>query len=60
MNEHYGWIEMVFTGVVVLGFAGWQIISVNREIAADKIEAGRKKSEDAARHPVGEHRLDDR
>lgn len=56
MTEHYGWIEMVFTGVVVLGFAGWQIVSVNREIAADK----RKKLEDAARHTVGEHRLDDR
>lgn len=56
MTQHYGWIEMVFTGVVVLGLAGWQIVSINREIARDN----KRKSEEAARHPIGEHREHDR
>lgn len=53
--EHYGIVEMVFTGAVVLGLAGWQLWSVNRDIAKDK-----EKSGSDARHPVGEHPLDDR
>lgn len=52
---HYGLVEMAFTGIVILGLAGWQLISVNREIARDK-----QKSADRARHPVGEHPVDDR
>lgn len=52
--KHYGLIEMGFTGLVVLGFAIWQLFSVNREIGRDK------RSKDTPRHPVGEHRLDDR
>ena len=53
--RHYGLIEMAFTGIVVLGFAAWQLWSINREIGRDK-----QRSEEASRHPVGEHRLDDR
>jgi hypothetical protein len=53
--DTYGLIEMGFTGAVVLGFAVWQLVSVNREIAKD-----RAKSEDRAGHAIGEHRLDDR
>ena len=36
---NYGLIEMGFTGSVVLGFAIWQLVSVNREIAKDKAAA---------------------
>jgi hypothetical protein len=53
--DNYGLVEMAFVGAVVLGFAVWQLVSVNREIAKD-----RAKSEDSAGHAVGEHRLDDR
>ena len=52
--RYYGLIEMGFTGAVVLGFAIWQLVSVHREIGRDK------RSEEAPRHPVREHRLDDR
>lgn len=54
--EHYGIVEMVFTGAVVLGLAVWQLWSVNRDIAKDKDNP----SSGDTRHPVGEHRLDDR
>ncbi len=57
MEQHFGWIEIVFTGVIGLGFGIWQLWSVNREIAKDKAA---KKSSDGAGHPVGEHELDDR
>ena len=51
--KYYGLIEMVFFGVVVLGFAGWQLWSVR--------DAGSGKSlPEDARHPEGEHRADDR
>lgn len=52
--EHYGIVEMVFTGAVVLGLAVWQLWSVNRDIAKDKSSSG------DTGHSVGEHRLDDR
>lgn len=59
MNPHYyGIVEMVFTGVVVLGLALWQLWSVNRDIARDR--AARDISAEHAGHAVGEHRLDDR
>lgn len=44
--EHYGLVEMGFTGAVVLGFAFWQLWTVR--------DAGKKKdSPDDARHPEG-------
>ncbi len=49
--KYYGIIEMAFFGVVVLGFAGWQLWTVR--------DAGTKSPEDP-RHPEGEHRADDR
>lgn len=58
MGEHYGWVEIVFTAAIALGFGGWQLWSVNREIAKDR-EAKARDSTDSG-HPVGEHRLDDR
>lgn len=57
--KYYSLIEIVFTLAIVLGFAIWQLISVNRAIAKD-----RKPPDDASPkgpgHPIGEHRLDDR
>jgi hypothetical protein len=58
--DHYGLIEMGFTAAVVLGFGVWQLVSVNREIAKDKLESRAAKSEDRAGHAVGEHGLNDR
>ena len=58
MNPHYyGIVEMAFTGIVVLGLALWQLWSVNREVGRDR--AARDASAEHARHPVGEHRLDE-
>lgn len=34
--DNYGWIEIVFVGVVALGLGFWQLWSINREIAKDK------------------------
>lgn len=42
--ENLGFIEIVFSGAVALGFGVWQLWSVNREIAKDK-EAAAKKDE---------------
>lgn len=57
-SEHFGWVEIVFTAVVALGFGFYQLWSVNREIARDN-EAKARESGDAG-HPVREHELDDR
>ena len=54
-GKYYALIELVFSGLVVIGFCVWQLVSVNREIAKDK-----KGSPERPGHPVGEHRLDDR
>ncbi len=35
-SEHYGWVEIVFTALVALGFGIWQYWSVSREIKRDK------------------------
>ncbi|MFN3551520.1 MAG: hypothetical protein ACK4UL_00315 [Novosphingobium meiothermophilum] len=39
-SEHFGWVEIVFTAVIALGFGIYQLWSVNREIARD--DAARK------------------
>jgi hypothetical protein len=57
MEQHFGWIEIAFTGVLAVGFGVWQLWSVNREIAKDKAA---KDSTGSAGHPVREHELDDR
>jgi len=44
-GEHFGWIEIVFTGAVALGFGCWQYWSVSREIERDKA----KKADDEKR-----------
>ena len=53
---YMGLLDMAIVGVPAIVFGVWQLISVNREIAKDKAA----KSPESARHPVGEHRLDDR
>lgn len=58
-SEHFGWVEILFTAVVALGFGFYQLWSVNREIRRDKEKATRDL-ESGAGHPVGEHELDDR
>ena len=55
--DYYSLIELAFVGIVVLGLAIWQLISVNREIRKDK---AKRESPEGSGHPVGEHRLDDR
>jgi hypothetical protein len=42
--DNLGWIEIVFSGAVALGFGFWQLWSVNREIAKDKAKAAEKEA----------------
>ncbi len=58
-SEHFGWVEIVFTAVIALGFGFYQLWSVNREIAKDK-EKAEEDSSAGAGHAVREHELDDR
>lgn len=39
------WIEPVFMALVALGFGGYQLWSVNREIARDKKRKAREDSD---------------
>ena len=50
-------LDMAIVGVPVIVISVWQLVSINREIAKDREKRG---SPEDARHPVGEHRLDDR
>jgi hypothetical protein len=40
--DNLGWIEIIFSGAVALGFGFWQLWSINREIAKDKEKAMHK------------------
>ncbi|WP_379545202.1 hypothetical protein ACFCW2_06980 [Qipengyuania sp. DSG2-2] len=42
--DNFGWIEIVFSGAVALGFGFYQLWSVNREIAKDKEKAAAKEA----------------
>ncbi len=55
-HKYYSIVEIVFTHIIVLSLAIWQLVSINREIASDRKASSPKGSG----HPVGEHRLDDR
>ena len=46
LMDNFGWIEIVFSGAVALGFGFYQLWSVNREIAKDKEEAAAKQAEE--------------
>lgn len=59
-SENFGWVEIVFTAVVALGFGSYQLWSVNREIKRDKAKKAEEESARRAGHAVGEHELDDR
>ena len=37
--QHFGWVEIVFTAVIALGFGICQLWSVNREIRRDREQA---------------------
>jgi len=50
-------LDMAIVGVPVIVISVWQLVSINREIAKDREKRGLPED---ARHPVGEHRLDDR
>jgi hypothetical protein len=56
MSKYLSLFDLAIGGVPVVVFCVWQLVSVNREIARDK----RTDSPERSRHPVGEHRLDDR
>jgi hypothetical protein len=45
--DNWGWIEIVFSGAVALGFGFWQLWSINREMAKDKQKAAAKEQSDA-------------
>jgi hypothetical protein len=51
--KYYGLIELVLFGVVVLGFAGWQLWSVR-----DAGKSGNSPSDTG--HPEREHEADQR
>ena len=53
----FGLLDMAIVAVAVVALGIWQLVSVSREIARDKPPPD---SPEGARHPVGEHRLDDR
>ena len=57
--RYFSLFDLAIVGVPALAFGIWQLVSVNREIARDKA-AKKDDSPESARHPVGEHRLDDR
>ena len=60
MSENFGWIEIVFTAAVALGFGAWQLWSVNREIRHDREAKSVRDVTSDPGHAVGEHELDDR
>ncbi|MEN2787927.1 hypothetical protein ACFOKI_16235 [Sphingomonas qilianensis] len=62
MRDYFSLFDLAIAGVPVVLFCLWQLVSVNREIAKDKKAAktAESASPQRARHPVGEHRLDDR
>lgn len=51
LSDNFGWLELVFSGAVALGFGFYQLWSVNREIAADK----RKREEAQGQTDRDEH-----
>lgn len=70
MTGILGLLDLMIAGAPVLIFCVWQLVSVNRAIAKDKVARDslappapalpEGASPEGAGHPVGEHRLDDR
>jgi hypothetical protein len=42
--NYYGWVEVVFVAIVVLGIGFWQLWSVNREIAKDRAKKAEEET----------------
>lgn len=53
---NFGLLDLGIVAIAALGIGGYQLWSVNREIAKDRA----KKTSAGAGHAVGEHPLDDR
>lgn len=51
LSDNFGWIELVFSGVVALSFGFYQLWSVNREIAADKRKADEARAQSNGDEP---------
>ncbi len=61
-NSAFALLDMAIVGVPTILFVIWQLVSVNREIARDKVRkvVPPEDSPERAGHAIGEHRLDDR
>lgn len=68
-NRYFSLFDMAIAIVPAFIFGIWQLVSINREIARDKRNAGdggpgsaqeQSPSPQRTRHAVGKHRLDDR
>ncbi|MDF8335746.1 hypothetical protein [Novosphingobium cyanobacteriorum] len=42
-SQHFGWVEIVVTAVIAIGFGVYQLWSVNREIRRDREKAESEK-----------------
>jgi len=70
MTGILGLLDLMIAGAPVIIFCVWQLVSVNRAIAKDKVARDslappapalpEGASPEGAGHAVGEHRLDDR
>ncbi|MEG3086812.1 hypothetical protein [Sphingomonas sp. PB4P5] len=66
MRDYLSLFDLAIAGVPVVIFCIWQLVSVNREIAKDKLRdspespSPKGPSPKGPGHAIGEHRLDDR
>lgn len=60
--SYFSLMDMAIVGVPAIVIGVWQLISINREIAKDRLkqDGAERESPKRAGHAVGEHRLDDR
>ncbi|KPF54792.1 ABC-type nickel/cobalt efflux system permease component RcnA [Novosphingobium capsulatum] len=47
-SQHFGWVEIVFTAAIAIGFGVWQLWSVNREIRHDRARKAEQERADAS------------
>ncbi len=55
-SSYFSLFDMAICGIPALAFGGWQLISINREIAKDKkasAAASERASPEGSGHPVG-------
>jgi hypothetical protein len=63
-DSYFGMMDLAIAGIPALAFGIWQLVSINREIARDKVKAQERSpssspSPEGSGHAIGEHRLDD-